>query len=458
MLTQSLRGDFPGLWVHSEGTSKPECRPLESSALAGTQMTKYCEDVKVSQRLGIALLTCDPSRKKWNPVMGSMQEDARPGALWVYDYRAQAADAEPALVKIDGLPEPEQFHPLGVAIWEETTNRARVFAVNLRKAETLIEVIELHRLQEEQGWTARHVRSIKHPLATHTANSIAPLSKDSFVVTNTHTVSQQKPKHTGKTLHGLYGERVARFLGPLLMNERLVPWIRMLDDFLRFGFITHVDFDESGSYQEGVRAHVIARNLGFPNGIAITHGTTHLVAASSVHSALYFWPIQRWRDDDTPDWSAKDVLGRREQILTPFISDNIDIIPRVKGVAVHRDDPLSGESVILAGHPAVPDFLQAAHEDVPAPSWVVEIWYSGKAPSDADYPVDPAPLPYTERVDHPPPGWSMRTLMQSNGYGESGKNVTASASTAAAWDKRDGRFFVAGIYSDAPIECRGLYA
>lgn len=463
MVVSSRRTQMPQMWVRG---AAPSCRRLESPA-DDTPM-RFCEDARVLPKLGIALFSCDPGRLAWNVVMGPLIDPKPRGALFVHAYTQPGA--QPERLQIEGFPPARSFHPLGVAVWPESKLRARVFVVNHAERATGIEVIDLRRAGVGERWYARYVRTLQHPLATHAANSIAPLSKHAFVVTNTHTVLRRPTPapQFAETLAGLYGSLVSRLLTPVLAHPAAGRYLSSLDETLALGFVSYVRFDdepadteeaprraeaEDRAFRAGVDAWPLLRGLAFPNGVGFAPGLQNLVVASTIYPGVALFPVQRWRSDDVPDWAHPEVFGTPQRIATPFFADNLVVLPpgQRSGAADPRvlpDDPLMGASVLVTGHPSLPDLTDmiankadAAHG---AGSWAVEIRYTGRTvPDDAPFPVQAS-------APAPPHGWSVRTVLQSSGMGP---GLSLASGTALVYG--DGQAIATGLYA-TPVQCTAV--
>lgn len=486
MLHNSVRADLPAFWVRPQpsGMGTPQCRNLygvpvpderaylkEESTGVRVQLTEACEDVHLSEELGIAIFTCDPGRPAWNAVLGPAREPHWRGGLWILDYKTAPFEQEPTLLNVEDLPDHHDFHPLGITIYEVSPKLARLFVVNHRGIANVLEVIDL---QKDAGvWRARYVRTIAHPLGTHASNSVEALDRNEVVVTNMHTGMERQvaQPYLERTLQGLYGVWSKR-LAPYFYGKKFKNQVQFVEDLFGGGWIAHIKFEDRvpmphdedlDAWEKGVEAHVIARGIPFANGLSLTPGHRHLVAASTTVTGVVIFPIERWTDDGTPDWADPKVLGRRTVVPTPFFADNVEVIAPKPGSRVRADDPLQGAKILVAGHPSLPDLhdmLAHLGEGAPnehrAPSWAVEISYTGTQQEDQ------APLPAHERITGVPHGWTVRTLFQTDGKRNliDGKTMELPTSCGVAWDSSGeghGTLIVTGLYSAAPMLCRGVY-
>ncbi|WFD32781.1 hypothetical protein MSPP1_003832 [Malassezia sp. CBS 17886] len=485
MATSSFRDVLPDFWVLPAspgarchpvvGEPAPDPRAYATSPTdpsVHVQLPLNCEDVKLSRRHGIAVFACDPSRPVWNPVMGPLLDPSSRGAVWIQKYEHGDGHGKATAVPLDDFPEDYDYHPLGLALYETSPTSVRLFSVNLGTRASTIEVIDLT-VTDAGEWRGRYVRTIAHPLATQASNSITPLSATELLVTNMHMTMRRPPplEQTKAMLRGLYGTWAERLLAVPVSSAAAVPVMQVVENVIGTGWVAHVTFDDKvtmpahsdlQAFARGVDARVLTKGIPFANGIGLSPGLKNVVVSSTTSSGVYVYPVQRWTKSGKPDWNAADVLGAPLFIPAPFLSDNVEVAPPLPGEPVLPDDPLDGAAIYVAGHPSLKDL----EEMIAAPgqlesmsgTWVAEIKYTGKTVPDERPPV------HAERfLPGTPPGWSVRTLLQTNGQGfvdENGVRVTIPAGSGTAWDrsrKGHGSFFVTGLYSPAPLLCTGRY-
>ncbi|WFD32782.1 hypothetical protein MSPP1_003833 [Malassezia sp. CBS 17886] len=485
MASESSKPELPDFWLRPQADEAPRCRPLTgelwpdvhaitthpNDSSVNVQTTRSCEDVKISKTLGIAVLSCDPGRHKWNAVMGTLEEHEPRGALWVMDYRTGGADAQPTVLAIDAFPDGYDFHPLGLGIHEVSANRARIFAVNHGELVNTIEVIDVFREAPASRWHAQYVRTVAHPYGTHTANSVQVLGANEILVTNTHASMRRPPprRDTHKVLSGLYGGFAAWLLTTPLSNKNIIPRAQEVENLVGSGWIAHVSFadevpvparDRPDEFARGVHARVLAKHIPYTNGIGLAPNGRSVVVASTTATGVYIYPVRAFTATDAPDWRAPRVLGDPVLVPTPFFADNLGVEPPKRGAAVHPADPLGGASIFLAGNPSLVDLHEMLHAEgdaAGAPSWAVEIKYTGRTTPDA------APFRAESRMPTVPRGWSVRTIFQTNGLGylDGGRRISMPSSTGVAWDQScegHGSLFITGLYAPVPLLCSGMYS
>ncbi|WFD04240.1 hypothetical protein MOBT1_002945 [Malassezia obtusa] len=483
MMHTSARLRFPAFWVRTQPSEMgtPTCRNVHGAYVEdarafsvdpatghNAQTTDSCEDVQMSTSLGIAIFSCDPGRMKWNAVVGPLDEPHKRGALWVLDYKNTSA--EPYYLHMDGFPETHDFHPLGMSILDISPKLARLFVVNHRGVGNTLEVIDL---QKERGvWLARYTRTIYDAIGTHAANSVQALEHNEVLVTNMHTAILRSPPLASveRTLERLYGTYAKRF-APYFTDARSKARIQLAENVLGGGWVSYISFSDRApaagdedldAWGTGVDARVIAQRIPFANGLAVTPGHRHVVVASTTAPGVVIFPVRRWTEDGEPDWRDPGVLGQRTVVPTPFFADNLEVLPPKPGRRIRADDPLFGATILVAGHPSLPDFEEHKRhfgsEQYRGASWAVEIAYTGETESDAG-----VPFSADSRVAGLPQGWSVRTLMQTDGrpHDVGGHRVELPTSCGVVWDNTGeglGTLIVSGLYSPAPLVCRGMYA
>lgn len=462
MLTYTPAARLPDLYV----AGNAQCAPVPPTFIADTygyvrnlstgeagQVPVACEDARLLPSLRIALLSCDPGRVEWNTFLGPLTNATPRGALWILPYHERNATAQ--RLPIAQWPAANDFHPLGLGVYELAPGAARLFVVNQRALFTTIEVLDL--LCEQGHCHATYVRSLAHPRATHTANSVYPVSPHAVLVTNSHLFALRAPPRVqyvdalaSRMLHVL-----AAALYPVVRQPWIAPWLTKADALLGLGWVAHVAFDDAVrtpredavQYAQGLATHRVVGGFGFANGLAVTPDESALVVASSMYLGTYIYPLRVHDAQGHADWTSQRLLGWRHWAPTPFLPDNIAIVPRAPGTAWAKNDPLQGASVLVAGHPSVAALERMAHDgSTRAPSWVVLQSFSDGARSrdalGAHYAAERAmqgqPM-FTST-------WQVRTVLQTNGQ-------AVAASAGAAWDKAHGVLLVLGLYGSSLV-CR----
>ncbi|KAI5459152.1 hypothetical protein BGZ63DRAFT_271711 [Mariannaea sp. PMI_226] len=231
---------------------------------------RNCEDALLVEEHGLAILSCDPGRDKWNTVMGvfNLEEPITRGGLWVYDY-ASGTDTltELELVGYEG----EDLHPLGLSFDAPTS---KLFMVNHGSRGSRIEVFHL-KLSGEQP-VATHERSIIHPLI-NTPNSITAINGNEIYVTNDHYYEVRKSKVLA-----------------LIETYAAIPG----------GNVVHFDLSTD-------TARVVAR-LPYANGIEFINDTTLAVSSTSTAAVRIYEADPKTHD-----------LTFRYSFNVPFMPDNL---------------------------------------------------------------------------------------------------------------------------------------
>ncbi|KAH9892207.1 putative paraoxonase [Xylariomycetidae sp. FL2044] len=258
---------------------------------------RSCEDVVLVESEGLAILGCDPGRERWNTVMGIfLPGPVGGGALYLYDYRDPKAPDEVALRRMELLDyEPgADFHSLGKAYDEAT---GMLFVANHRHDTPAVDVFKV----DLAAATAKHVRSIQHPLL-HAPNAIKLINDHELYVTNDKyfTMLQSRPLSELETYLGIPG-----------------------------GSVVHLDI----SPEDRVEANVLAR-VPFANGIEILNDTTVVVASSST-AGVYFFNVTRHPTDPARMSTLEPVRHMR----LPYLVDNLSLA--------------SDGRLMMAGHPHV---------------------------------------------------------------------------------------------------------
>lgn len=167
---------------------------------------RNCEDLTMVPEDGLAILSCDPGRDRWNTVMGTFTEDKSlipHGDLTIYRYTVgEDDDSALTTIKLVDFPEIDKFHPLGV---EYHRPSGQLFVCNHHYDGSRVEIFTLD-LSNPSHPTAHHQRTlidatIKAP------NAILALSAHELYITNDHHYLQRTNPKLAKaeTLSGAPG-------------------------------------------------------------------------------------------------------------------------------------------------------------------------------------------------------------------------------------------------------------
>ncbi|KAF2709501.1 hypothetical protein K504DRAFT_432112 [Pleomassaria siparia CBS 279.74] len=234
---------------------------------------RNCEDILLDEGMGVAFLSCDPGRDRWNTVMGSFHpEGLQNGAIWIYDYTTPDLPDSAAIkpLQLENF-DSGDFHPLGMELESSTST---LYVANHAQSGTVIEVFSV----SVKSMTATHVITLKHPLI-HTPNSIHSLGGGKFFFTNDHYM------------------RAA--VSPLL--SKIETWSGAPG-----GSVVFFDINKPET------AKTVAR-VPFANGIVMLNATT-LVVASSSKTAVYFFDV-------APDYN----LTSKGFVRVPAGVDNLSV-------------------------------------------------------------------------------------------------------------------------------------
>ena len=378
----------------------------------------YCEDAVFWERVDdsgavinkVLLLSCDPSRKAWNTVMGPLSDPSSRGALWFYNIGGDVIGVppQPRRILLEGYPETHDFHPLGLDIYPSNPDQpnSNLFVVNHARYNSTIEQFTLSWHQPDR---ATWVRTISGPELV-APNALALTSPTSFYLTHDHRFTRRLPGLLGKTL-------------PITESILALP----------LAWATHVNLTQPQSQSAlTTKTHtetIVASHIPFPNGVAISPDGTQVAIASTTLGEILFYA----RDITT------QALSLRARVPTPFAPDNIMYDSR--------------GSLIVAGHPYFPALVAVASNrtGARAPSWVLSITPTPVPPGAAAAGAETdawdlgAPVPASRKVPRVP-GYEMRTLYQSDGS-------EFSSSSTGLRDSKTGVLYVVGLYQDGLMVC-----
>ncbi|KAH4234913.1 hypothetical protein HBI06_058030 [Parastagonospora nodorum] len=240
---------FSNIVANGPGKLEP-VYAFSSHELKFTDKLKNCEDLILHEELGIAFLSCDPGRDRWNTVMGHFHTPrlSQPqGTIWVYNYASTPDTITP--LSFINFPREDDFHPLGILFDPKTS---RLYVINhSRHSGSVIEIFELSLTNH----TATHVQTLSHPLL-HTPNSMEILDSGNLLVTNDH-----------------------------YLRAAVSPALSKIETFSGIPGGTIVSISPSSPET----AKILAR-VSFANGIAKLNETT-IVVASSAKPGLYIYHL-----------------------------------------------------------------------------------------------------------------------------------------------------------------------
>ncbi|KAF2132412.1 calcium-dependent phosphotriesterase [Dothidotthia symphoricarpi CBS 119687] len=263
---------------------------IKSHEIKFQDQIRNCEDVIIED--GIAFLSCDPGRDRWNTVMGTFAPEDRErrgtdgGDIWIYDYsRPDLPDSEALKrLSLSDYADPVDFHPLGIEFDAATST---LYVINhSRYSGSVIEVFQV----SVESAVAKHVQTFKHPLV-NTPNSIHSLGDGKLLVTNDH-----------------------------YMRAAVSPVLSKIETFsgISGGSVVYTDIHNPND------TRVVAR-VPFANGIAMFNSTTVAVASSSL-PGIYFYTID-----------LDHRLALQRYVRTPVGVDNLSVD--------------SDGKLLVAGHP-----------------------------------------------------------------------------------------------------------
>ncbi len=345
---------------------------------------KFCEDLESIPGLPVGeetvLISCDANRGGWNTVMGPLKNPGPRGTLFTYQYpttpqqgreRAKANE-----VKLINFPDETEFHPLGLSVFEpnhETSQMGegrRLFVVNHRKHRSSIEVFDLFLQAEERQWEAHWRRSIVHPLATHTPNSIHALTPTSFVVT-TITSLLVVPVHSSRTPYLCFTRRCPCLsfhlrsqsgwlrYSEVLTRAKVAAALAQVETLLGLplGWVSYVEFDEGEAeeQEEGVRVQVLAKGIPFANGLVVTPDQKTVVVASTTFPGVFIYSTTSGSGSSSfkakLDWRSKLTL--QTKLHLPFRVDNLAFShPSPSPSSPSSKDAFNGLTLLATGHPS----------------------------------------------------------------------------------------------------------
>ncbi|SPO23125.1 uncharacterized protein UTRI_01803 [Ustilago trichophora] len=511
-------GGLPDLWVRSVGVGdggdvEPDCVNLIGDG-AGAGF-RFCEDIHriPGVERDTVIISCDANRAGWNTVMGPLGNAKPRGQLWTFEYptnaTSQLEDRFPVPVKLIDFPEEQTFHPLGLSIFhQEGVVGGQLFVVNHREHRSSVELFHLYPAAREQGtgWVAQWQRSIVHPIATHTPNSIHALSESSFLVTNDHVfarrpgpltehmipmLSQRFFNQPTSMLQGGEGRGgggdgggvkgwVVSKLARILSNRKAAAMLTQIETLLglSLGWVTMVQFNPDQSVEtDGVEAKIVASNIPFANGIAVSPDNKTLIVAATTYPGVFIYDIVRSKLGTSKGGGPTNWLELKlfTKLHLPFRVDNLAFtshpLPRQ-----HKHDRFSNHALLATGHPAPLQLISMARNPLnqTSSSWTIAITpYTCSLTNENISPFETgfqqaqpwedqdAPLPAHHFVLSHDGAWSIRTLMQSNGaeVQDKRKNRTIKLASSAssfyhAYDD-GGTLMVSGLY-DGVLLCTNV--
>ncbi|GAC96342.1 hypothetical protein PHSY_003922 [Pseudozyma hubeiensis SY62] len=395
---------LPDFWVRPSSSVKAN-DDAECWNVRGGAEFRFCEDIEhIPGSDGTVLISCDTNRAGWNTVMGPLKTPEPRGRLFTYDYPTSSRSGREVVavpVELIDFPAERTFHPLGVSILPARDGEGdrQLFVINHGREQSSVEVFHLAppTSSESIGWTARWIRSVIHPLATHTPNSIHALSDTSFIVTNDHLFARRPPPLTTHLIpllrHRLgWKEPIVAQLAKVLRHRGVAAGLAQVETLLglSLGWVSHVDFTAGK-----VDAKVVATGIPFANGIAVTPDSKTMVVAATTFPGVWMYDLPR----DLA--SMIGGLSPHTRLHLPFRVDNL--------AWSHHNNPV----LLATGHPSPFSLIAMSRSPLTrtAPSWVVAI-----TPSSTHRPFnDDAPLSATDFALSSNTSFSIRSLLQTQG-------------------------------------------
>ena len=503
-------GRLPDWWLRTSQEEQAECWTVDSIPEAHEGF-RFCEDIERipgAHALGeTVLISCDANRAGWNTVMGPLTDASPRGRLFTYEYPTSPTPRESKAIPVDLLdfPTEHEFHPLGISIVEPSAPHPRVwrlFVINHRKLRSTIEVFDLsptstRKRNAQRRWVAHWQRSIVHPLATHTPNSIHALSATSLVVTNDHLFARRAGPLASHTIpllsHLLFGKSqlrqawkrwVVEMVARLVVRPSLAVALAQLETLLGLplGWVTFVQFDAQqykqaakSSDETGVSAKILASAIPFANGVVLTPDHNALIVASTTYPGIWMYDILP-PPSSTHPFGNQTRLKLQSKLHLPFRVDNLSFsAPNTSSASLTKPrhaDVFSGRKLVATGHPA-PLQLMAMAKDPSAktsPSWSVAISpYIRTSPKESPGAIhaelwedNDAELPAHHFTLSHNPDWLIRTLVQSNGSTLNlGQHQVKLASSASSFyhpypaAQNAGTLLVSGLYANV-VACTNV--
>ncbi|KAE8153814.1 hypothetical protein BDV25DRAFT_148836 [Aspergillus avenaceus] len=279
---------------------------------------RNCEDALMVEEDGVAILSCDAGRDRWNTVMGTFPEDPSQvpsGELIIYHYTSQKESIN--RVTFLDYPAANNFHPLGVEYHRPSNT---LFVCNHHPNGSRLDVFSMDLSKSEA--TATYRSTIADPVLKG-PNSVVAISDHELYVSNDHY-----------------------FL------KRYNPWLSTIETYAGIpgGAVAYVNV-KSGTVRPV--AHV-----PFANGVVQLNETVLAVASTST-ARVYLYQIQ-------PDRS----LRRVDSVKLPFLPDNLSIDKRGTLLIAGHPHPPSLEKVAKSRPRCQADAADCPN--VHAPSWVAE--------------------------------------------------------------------------------------
>ncbi|CEH16854.1 hypothetical protein CBOM_07054 [Ceraceosorus bombacis] len=384
--------------------------------------------------------------------------------MWLIDYSSGQGAGSAQIMPFDAFPDSGDFKPLGSSTLRLAPNRFRTFVVNAAGARSLIEVFDVS--LQSSGWRAKHVRSISHPLATHTPNSIVALSAQEFLVTQDHFFAYHAPpqdqlQSTIEMLYpaskGIIAAAAAATFRTAIATNTLPMLETVLAPALTWASIctvSHVNFtDSSASPTDSVGARIVIRDIIYSNGIALSPRGSTLAVALGQSPAVLLFDAKRGAE-----WYDRKLLKEKARVYLPMTVDNIMWSPaQSSSVPSDATSPVKMDNSVItaAGHPSGLALINAAKDPRndavnKAGSWAVRVSYLGSN-TDADREADVdggAPLPVSKRgVQKNQNGFGVRTLYQGavTVKRSDGASQGLKTSTTAVWDRQSKTMLVTGL-------------
>ncbi|KAL1991888.1 hypothetical protein VTN49DRAFT_5196 [Thermomyces lanuginosus] len=355
---------------------------------------RFTQDVVLDHERGVAIISLDPSRISWQPLHELTAGNERKGRLLLYYYAMTGRLQELELV---GFPDAFELHPRGINIFRAPNNSlTRLFVVNHGGFASTVEVMDVD-YEKAQAVYVASISDGGHLIIS--ANAVAPVSYDSFYVTNDHYLIRRK--------------------------HPILPYSKTTWSF-PLGWVTFVNF----ASQDRPVFTIVAGGIPFANGILVTPTGKEVLVASANTNDIRIYN----RDPETNALSS-----RYDNVHVTFHPDNLsfDHSLDLNDQTVFDRQGKFLRGVIAAGCPDAGRMFCMAQspQGCVAPSVVAEI-RRGCGP-------DPSPFPAS--FFKPGSKYHARTL-----YADDGDHYPSS--TTGDMDSKRGRLIVSGLYANGLLD------
>ncbi|KAL1406738.1 hypothetical protein Q8F55_006142 [Vanrija albida] len=309
-----------------------------AATLEGPEHITHAEDVLVWDAHRVAIVSSDPGRPVWDPLLAPGDESTTEARLVAYDLETRRT----GVIAMRNWPEGRHLHLLGIGLCESADGTTILAAANFGNG--LDGAVEVFRLDYDkaaaspvEAVTATYLHTLAHPDLCF-PNAVVPLSAESVLVTNSLGCAPSKSALLAK----------AEMTLALPLSYALLV---TLDPAAK-----QPGGDDPSGPRTTAKSKVWAKCLSLANGLDLSLDGRVALVASCTGCELHVYDVDPPLPpgSTTPADIARAKFTYRDAIPVGFAIDNLRVVP-------HAPDGDADNYYFLgAGHPSLLDYSACA--------------------------------------------------------------------------------------------------